>query len=73
MFKKIFMALLLCLTLIPATTFAADFVTPSEDSALYKKVGWRVDVYQETDDGKKKIKSFVAATKSEARQMERAI
>ena len=32
----------------------ADFVTPSEDSALYKKVGWRVDVYQETDDGKKK-------------------
>lgn len=54
MFKKIFMALLLCLTLIPATTFAADFVTPSKDSGLYKKVGWRVDVYQETDDGKKK-------------------
>lgn len=51
MFKKIFMALLLCLTLIPATTFAADFVTTSEDSGLYKKVGWRVDVYQETDDG----------------------
>ena len=54
MFKKMFLALLLCLTLVPATTFAGGFVSPSEDSGLYKKVGWRVDVYQELEDGKKK-------------------
>jgi hypothetical protein len=55
MFKKMFLTLLLCLTLVPATTsFAGGFVSPSEDSGLYKKVGWKVEVYQELEDGKRK-------------------